>query len=181
MPVTTRAQAKRNADSEYVASRVGVVPDIKFHDLANDMHLADDLYGKNFMYNFSDWPRSCWLMPKHNESFLGFFGVGTRGRIAEFFKELKLVQMMPYAYRYHNPNRQIDVELEVSVFSWNNTADTHLKKYQCCYLDLGMETMDVVQAQCQLVDHFATNLEADHWISGFDLERIHKITIKQSQ
>jgi hypothetical protein len=178
MPVTTRSmQRKRDEAGNIVAVRVAPAPQFVFHDLAKDLQLAEEIYGKNFKFNFSDWPKSFWLMPK---SYV-HFGDGIMGRqVEEFFQELKFLQMFPYAFRFTNPRKQIDVELEVVEYKHYAPNDFTIKKHGTKNVGLGLEISDVVRMEKWLVDHFTSCLESDFWMNGDELEGFHKITFKQT-
>ena len=159
MPVTTRRQHRNNLILEEVESKhkqemvelfykycksVGNVgelgmcaqpeyfPCYAYHDLANDLNLQSDLYGKVFRYNFSDWPKSCWLEPHYSCS--GF---------QELFHHLKMKQLFPYAYRIGNPNKKVDVKIDVTL---NNYSDADGYFYwdsvlECNAVPLGTDVM----------------------------------------
>ena len=39
-------------------------PDYCYHYLADDAQLQRTLYNENFVYDFTEWPKDCWMKPK---------------------------------------------------------------------------------------------------------------------
>ena len=58
------------------------------------------------------------------------YGADLRSRIEKYFKELKLVQIFPYAYRFHNPRKMVDVTIECGFHDITDNFEYKFKKYE---------------------------------------------------
>ena len=131
---------KKIAEVKYEPADPSYQPDHVYHDLVRDLQLQQDLYAKDFEYNFTQWPRMCWLKPKFETASLELV-----------FEKLKLFQLMPYSYRSACRFIDITVDLHIVLPQPDHYLGTNIWKLQVTKFPLTSDYFDEAKVRDTMV------------------------------
>src|SRR5271167_2274687 len=100
MTVTTRSVAKRN----YFNEQIKILNDYEYRPLDGNSNLSNDegyqqvFFEPLFTYDFSEWPKTCWLEPKFQTT-----------DFQMLIDTLQLSRIMSYTYRLENESKKVNI------------------------------------------------------------------------
>jgi len=120
MPVTTRSVAKRN----YLFEQIKILNDYEYRPLDGNSNLNNDegyqqvFFEPLFTYNFSEWPKTCWLEPKFQTT-----------DFEMLIRTLQLSRIMSYTYRLENESKKVNIMFRTKHQKGDDTLYTEFGVY----------------------------------------------------
>jgi hypothetical protein len=159
MPVTTRQTTRLAIRSE---------PEPSYHPLnylkffSTDAPLHEHMYGKDFDYDFKNWPRDFWFKPKHDTT-----------NFRDVITKLRLASIVPPSLHTH---KTACIDLGVRVLGVNGSRYTNLSfEFFRCELNYD-KPHDVEDVIVKAIERKLHNLPA--LLQSFETRRITKIHVR---
>ena len=155
---------------KYEEAALDYHPDHLYHNLCSDSQLQNDLYGKDFTFDFEDWLKHCWFKPKFETA-----------NIYDVLNKMQVQQFMPYSYRMCNPTGLVEITIKVQV----DLAGKLKTMYMVVPHVDANETLnknkpkEISKAIADALEVKMINLPQD--LEGLSIVKIQKVNVRQEQ